>query len=653
MRHRCLTDIAGPFYDTTKPFRNWSALPFYQLDLPDRPYVNQQQLAHGLDRALVYLDHIHAQGYTGITVDNLAHLVTFARAPVQIYRTDSPYLQRAAIYRAAFLHLFERAAQLEMEVFVTTDMQWSTPPVLSYIGSLAAGNPRLAAINRWAVDELFVTLPQISGLIVRTGEAGGAHNQDIGYASHVLYRTGADLRGLIATLLGVCERRERLLIMRTWSIGIGELGDLHWSPTRYQSVFGGFDSPWLITSIKHGPSDFFRLLPDNSTLGLPGPQQIVELQNRREYELFGMIPSSVAQIHQHVVQHEEANPGWAGVWAWNSTGGWGGGRAALGAQGWSVWTELSSALTAALIRNPELDTSAWTQRWCAERFGSDVGTAVSDVYLESSELIALGWYGGALARGEHSIGGLYLPSLLWVWWMRPTASLMIWAYLASMIDDWRASERTRAAAVERLDWHAKRLAACVPPTDADAAALVASVRYMASAFAVAHAIRSFMEPAFDAAWRGSPEQWYQVLERIPEVRAALARHQERWRTDADFPALELAEIEAFLHALERAPRRIWLQARVACRLVARLRDPQRPSTRTQATSLLAASAVLIALTRRRHQGTVFIGVLASVLLAVVLRRRAIQIGLPWLSRRFYLLPSIFFETGPALTEWAD
>ena len=52
MRHRCLTDIAGPFYDTTKPFRNWSALPFYQLDLPDRPYVDQPQLAQGLDRAL-------------------------------------------------------------------------------------------------------------------------------------------------------------------------------------------------------------------------------------------------------------------------------------------------------------------------------------------------------------------------------------------------------------------------------------------------------------------------------------------------------------------------------------------------------------------------------------------------------------------------
>jgi hypothetical protein len=42
---RCLADISGPFYVPTKPFRNWSALPFYQLDLPRPPYVDLDQLA--------------------------------------------------------------------------------------------------------------------------------------------------------------------------------------------------------------------------------------------------------------------------------------------------------------------------------------------------------------------------------------------------------------------------------------------------------------------------------------------------------------------------------------------------------------------------------------------------------------------------------
>ena len=81
MRHRCLADIGGLFYDPIKPFRNWSALSFYQLDLPQSPYVDQQQLADGLDRALVYLERIHAQGYTGIVNDNLAHSAAGRRIP--------------------------------------------------------------------------------------------------------------------------------------------------------------------------------------------------------------------------------------------------------------------------------------------------------------------------------------------------------------------------------------------------------------------------------------------------------------------------------------------------------------------------------------------------------------------------------------------
>src|SRR5262249_33390960 len=148
-----------------------------QLDLPHSPYVDQQQLTEGLERALAYLERIHAQGYTGIVIDNLAHLVTFANAPSQVYSADSPYRLRAEVYRAAFGRLFDRAAELGMEVYVTTDMQWSTPPVRAYLGRLAADNPHLADLNRWALDELFVALPQVRGLVVRIGEAGGAHNQ--------------------------------------------------------------------------------------------------------------------------------------------------------------------------------------------------------------------------------------------------------------------------------------------------------------------------------------------------------------------------------------------------------------------------------------------------------------------------------------------
>jgi hypothetical protein len=649
--HRCLADIGGPFYDTAKPFRNWSALPFYQLDLQDPPFVDRAQLERGIERALAYLERIHAQGYTGIVIDNLAHLVAFERAPVQIYAAGSPYLCRSRIYRAAFGRLFDRAVQLGMEVFLTTDMQWSTPPVHAYVGRLTADNPRLAEVNRWALEELFAAFPQVTGLVMRTGEAGGAHNQEVGYASHLLYSSTNALRHLIATLLPVCERHRRLLIVRTWSIGIGELGDLLWSPGRYRAVFAGFESIYLLASVKHGPSDFFRLLPHNPTLGLPGPRQIVEMQNRREYELFGMVPSSVARLHQNVLQHAEAtNPYFAGVWAWNSTGGWGGGRAAVGVAGWSVWTELSSALTAALAHDPRLDAPAFAQWWCAERFGGEFGTALANVYLESEELIERGWYTGILPGGQRSLGAIYLPSLLWIWWMRPTASLVIWAYLASAIGDKRALQDARAAAAQRLNWHADRLAALTPPC-ANAAALAESVHYLADTLAVAHVIRSFMESAFEAAWDGRRECWDAISRRVPEVRAILDRHCLRWARNADFPPLELAEIDTFLRALDRAPGLIWLHARAACLLVGRMRGARRPGRQTYVAGLVAAGVLAITLARRSHRSAGLVGVLASLLLASPLRRQAIKLALPWLSQRFYLLPSIFFETGPAFTEW--
>ena len=85
MPQRCLADISGPFYDPAKPFRNWSSFPFYQLDMAQPPYVDQAQLAWSLARAETYLGRIHAQGYTGIVINNLAHLVGFEHALELIY----------------------------------------------------------------------------------------------------------------------------------------------------------------------------------------------------------------------------------------------------------------------------------------------------------------------------------------------------------------------------------------------------------------------------------------------------------------------------------------------------------------------------------------------------------------------------------------
>ncbi len=650
-----LADLSGPFFDPHKPFRNWSSFPFGQLDLPHAPYVDAAQLDWGVERAIAHLQILRGQGYTGVVVDNLAHLVTLDAAGIM--PAASPTRRRTLVYRDAFTRLFAAAAALGLEVFVTSDMQWSTPELRRAAGRLRAENPRLAELNRLALVELFSVFPQVRGVVLRVGEAGGAHNQGAAYTGHMIYTTPAALRSLIAGLLPVAEAHDRLLIVRTWSIGIGALGDLICAPERYHAVFDGFATPNLLVSIKHGPADFFRRLPPNPTIGLPGPRQIVELQTRREYELFGLAPSSVAELHQAAIQRAVASGQVVGIWAWNSTGGWGGGTATLGATGWNLWTELGSALTAALAQEPGLDSEAFVRAWLAERLPKPVfAQAVADLYLGSASLLEDGWYFGRLPHAIPRLGSLHLAPLLWVWWMRPTAALPIWAYLAHAVGDIVPTLAAGRAARDSAIAHANRLADLAPADNADAVFVAQSARYFADALTLAYAARAMLLPLFSAAWAGRGNSTLAappMQQALRSLRTTISEHNLRWGQRSDFPALELAELQQLVVGLEHQPQRTWLQMRAAVELVRGLRDRRAPGGKL---GLLAGAVGALALTlgllsRRPHRlGLAGIG--AGLLLTPAIRRRALQLTLPWLSRRFHLLPSIFFEAGPAIEEWA-
>jgi hypothetical protein len=654
MLHHRLADLSGPFYSDKKPFRNWSALPYYQLDLPVAPFVDIEQLNWGVERAIAQLEQLHAQGYTGIVVDNLAHLVQFDQTPIEIYPPNSSHRLRAEAYIAAFTQVFDAAAAHGLQVFVTTDMQWMTPPVRWYVGRLAADNPRMIEVNRWSLEELFTRFPQVHGLFIRVGEAGGSHDHGE-YSGHMLYRSPAELRGLIDSLLPTCTAFDRLLVVRTWSIGIGDLGDLLWSDECYAEVFGGYTSPHLLVSVKHGPSDFFRYLEPNPTIGLPGPKQIVEVQTRREYELFGMVPSGIATLHQQVVQHAEALPQCVGVWAWNGTGGWGGGSAVLGTTGWSIWTELSSALTVAMARQPDLDPAAFVQNWCQTRFPADVtfATAVATTYLESETLIEHGWYPGRPGRGPSTLGDLYLPQLLWVWWMRPTAAPIMWAQLAASRDDLATTLSDAAAAARRLDQLATQLASLRPTHNAEAQFVCESTRYLADTVGVAAAIWSVMLPAYAAALHNDRDGWLAAAAQAEVLLAQLRSYRTAWEGRSDLPPLELDEMLAFLEGLRLAPLGFWPVARAAALLIEQIHQ-RRLSRRAQIAQVLTtACALTMMLLRRGTHLAVVLGALLALLLTPKLRQRAMRRALPFLAERYYLVPSIFFEAGPALTEWTQ
>ncbi|MFV9506859.1 MAG: hypothetical protein AB4911_20095 [Oscillochloridaceae bacterium umkhey_bin13] len=647
MQHR-LADLSGPFFDPHKPFRNWSAFPFSQIDQPAPPYVDTAQLRWGLERAKAHLHTLHAQGYTGVVLDNLAHLTTFDGPGPVIYAPNSPVRLRALAYRAAIAELGQAAAQYGLDLFVTTDMQWSTPELRAAAGPLVATNPQLAVLNQRAVRELFAALPWVRGLVVRVGEAGGAHNEGEAYMGHLIYSSVAALRSLIATLLPICEANDRLLIMRTWSLGIGELGDLVCSPERYQAVFGDQRSGHLVVSIKHTPADFFRHLPPNPTLGLPGPRQIIELQNRREYELFGLVPSAVAKLHGKALARAQTSPQSAGLWAWNSTGGWGGGQATLGPHGWNLWTELNSALTLAMATNPAGDAPAFVRTWLATRLegAPALAQAATDLYLASERLLEDGWY---LAGPEPAgrIGGVYLAPLLWVWWMRPTAALPIWAYLAATVGPPEVALRRSAAAQNCAAEYAQRLAE-LAPSHPDGPFIATSAHYLAEALALAHQTRALMLPLFQPTHQPQPWAPAPLRAAAQATLHLIAAHQTTWGARHDFPALELAELTQFAQALINQPQRMQLQIRTAVAAVELARHGRSLGWLGAA----GATGLALALLSHRRGRIGLAGLAAGLAVATPLRRQAVSLALPWLSRRLRLLPSIFFETGPAVGEWA-
>ena len=111
------------------------------------------------------------------------------------------------------------------------------------------------------------------------------------------------------------------VIFRTWSVGVGAVGDLHTNPESYQEVLGGIDDPHLIVSTKYTLGDFYSHLPLNDTL-----------ETARSGGSWSSRPARVrgvrraaqrpGDLHQQALRtFLAANPHVEGVWTWTQDGG--------------------------------------------------------------------------------------------------------------------------------------------------------------------------------------------------------------------------------------------------------------------------------------------------------------------------------------------
>ncbi|MBN9605442.1 MAG: hypothetical protein J0G30_02390 [Actinomycetales bacterium] len=395
---------------------------FQRAILPEAPYVDRavvDELRPGWE---AYVAYALAQGANAIAVPGFLEYVDF-RA-IGVYPDGDPHIARAEAMREAFGPLWQYAHDLGLKVYFRTDMLALDPPLESYLtdrfGRLDTENPELWEVYAAGQDELAQTMPYVDGLLLRIGEGGAIYKlPGWDYTSSIQVTTVAGVRAMLTTLLAHAEDLDKEVIFRTWSVGIGDVGDIHIDPASYHAALDGIDSPALIVSTKYSAGDFYSYLPLNTTLETGDQRRIIEFQSRREYESFGSFPNDLGDLSRTALDtFLAANPHVEGVWVWTQDGGpWRAGPMTLVlTSGFWQLADLNTTLVMRLARDPELDPAEITNDWIHRWFSDDPATvdAIAAAMADSREAITDGLYIGPWAEQTVVALGLHPPPSMWM-----------------------------------------------------------------------------------------------------------------------------------------------------------------------------------------------------------------------------------------------
>jgi len=540
---------------------------FEDVYLADPPYIDQDALALAYDDWEDFLAHSVANGYNAVSWPGFVEFATFADVPDgPVYPKGDPHVARALALREAFGPFWDRADELGVKIFLRTDMPTLTPELAEYFddrfGGLDTENPELWQVYTAALDELYAAEPALSGILIRIGEGGNVY-QEPGwdYYSEIAVRTVDAVRTMLETYSAQAEATEREVIFRTWSVGIGDVGDMHIDPASYHAVLDGIDSPALIVSTKYTHGDFYSWLPLNETLETGDQRRIVELQSRREFEAFGSFPNDLGPEYQWALQTLlESNPNVEGIWTWTQDGGpWRAGPMILYLKtGFWHLSELNTQTAAALARDPQADIGQVTVDWAREWFSSDpaTATAIADAMALSRDAITQGLYIEPFAELRTVALGLKPPPQMWLFeWdilTGDTATLgVIYEITGDRVDETIAAGAEAVATAENMR---DTVAATDAATWRDSALrdeLIGALDYQVDVLELLGAYRAMflqqmrwhdtLDPAAHAAWAEARDEYVALAD----------AHVATYTGDLAHPAWNL---EAARLGVERADR---------------------------------------------------------------------------------------------------
>jgi hypothetical protein len=547
---------------------------FADVLLPDPPYVDEEALATAYDDFDTFVRHSLANGFTAVAFPGFVELVTFAGAPDgPVYRPGDDHVARALALREAFTPFWDRADELGMDVFLRTDMLTLTTPLAEHlerhVGSLDTTDPALWETYTAGLDELYAAAPSLDGVLVRIGEAGRVYDL-VGwdYYSELAVTTVAAVRAMLTALTEQAEASGREVVFRTWSVGVGAVGDMHTNAASYRAVLEGIESPALVVSTKYTLGDFYSHLPLNDTLAQGSHRRIVELQSRREFEAYGAIPNDLGAEYRDALQRLlAANPRIEGVWVWTQDGGpWRAGPMTLYLKSgfWQLY-ELNTWLAASLARDPAADVGGLTRDWARRWFSDDPSTvtAVTEAMRRSRDAVRDGLYIGPFAQRRVFAIGLEPPPMMWIFeWDILTGDSAV-LDLVYEISRGRVDEAVTegADAVATADGMRTLVASTDPATWRDPAmrqAFLGTLDHEVDMLRVLSAYRTMV--LRQAQWHdtGSGEvrgEWERARD---EFRSVAAVHVSRYQGDVDFPALNLTAADLGVQRGERDRTMAWV-----------------------------------------------------------------------------------------------
>lgn len=547
---------------------------FEDVILPDAPYIDEAALEVARAEFDAYVRHLLAEGYNAVAVPGLLEYLTFSDVGdgTEIYGPDDEHVARALAMRDAFGPMWESAHDAGLKVFFRTDMLVVTTPLEAYLeerfGGMATEDPEFWEVYASGFDELYREMPYIDGVLIRIGEAGRVYDlPEWDYRSMLAVTTVDAVRAMLTTLLGQAERADRELVFRTWSVGVGAVGDMHTNPASYRAVLDGIDSDRLIVSTKYTLGDFYSHLPINDTLEIGDHRRIVEFQSRREFENFGAFPNDLGPLYAHALDRLlAANPNIEGIWTWTQDGGpWRAGPLSLELKA-GLWhlAELNTELAVRLARDPSIDPADVTADWARRWFSDDPRTVrtIAEAMAASREAITDGLYIGPFADRRVFAIGLEPPPMMWIFeWdilTGDSASLDV-IYQISRADLGEAIAGGDRA-IDAVDRMREAIGATDAATWKDPAlhrAFVDTLDYEASTLDMLADYRAMVLRKVEWHDTRSPEAFAAWEAARAAFLASAEAHEATYANDPYFPAYNLTAARLGLERAERDPAMAW------------------------------------------------------------------------------------------------